>query len=126
MRLNFRNISPVNLILTPIKQHIGCCVVAPLMIKLAGASVLAEMIVKNERAEFIFLLLVLPPVVWAVVKGEDAWRAHHEKKHLEHGEHCDDHCHVERGNFKKRYALNLAIAFTVAFLFHHFFHHHHT
>jgi hypothetical protein len=122
--LNFRNISPVNIIMTPIKQHLGCCVVAPLLLKLAGASVLAGLIVKNETAEFIFLALVLPPAVWGILKLEDYWRTRHEKNHDAHHDHCDTHC-KPASSFKKRYALNLVIAFSMAFVLHLLFHHHH-
>src|SRR5689334_19191888 len=99
-------ISPLNLILTPVKQHLGCCVVAPLLLKLAGATALAQTIVRNEQAEFLFLLCVMPPAVFGILKLEDFWRARHEQKHAAHHDPCDTHCAHKRTSFMKRFWIN--------------------
>ena len=121
-------LSPLNLILTPLKQHLGCCVVAPVLLKLAGATALAKVIVDNAMAELIFLLVVLPPVVYGILKLEDFWRARHEKKHAEHNDPCDtSHCAhtaLKPADFRKRFIVNLVVAFALAFALHLAFHDH--
>ena len=119
-------LSPLNLILTPVKQHIGCCVVAPLLLKLAGLSALAQTIVKSETAEFLFLAAVMPPVVYGILKLEDFWRARHEKSHADHNDPCTTHCaHKKAASFLKRFIVNLLVAFALALVLHLAFHRHH-
>lgn len=122
--MNLRPLSPLNLILTPLKQHLGCCVIAPLLIKLAGATVMAETLVKNSWAEFLFLLCALPVSVWAILKLEDNWRTRHERRHTAHHDACAAHCHPARRDFARRYAVNLGVAVLLAAALHLFFHHH--
>jgi hypothetical protein len=124
VRAHLKTLSPANLILTPIKQHLGCCVIAPLIVKLLGGVALAKTITDNSIAEFIFLLILLPPVVYGILKLEDAWRQRHEKSHKSHGEHCDSHCHPAQNNFHKRFLINLAVACLLALVLHLVFHNH--
>jgi hypothetical protein len=124
MGFSFRQLSPANLILTPLKQHLGCCVIAPLIVKFLGGAALAATLARNTYIELLFLFVLLPPVVWAILKLEDKWRARHERKHATHGEQCDTHCHAEPPDFKKRYWVNLAIAFLIALVLHLTVHHH--
>jgi hypothetical protein len=119
-------ISPLNLILTPLKQHIGCCVVAPLLLKLLGATALAGTIVANETAEAVFLLLAIPAAVYGILKLEDFWRARHEKSHAMHQDPCDAaHCAHRKRDFRNRYIVNLVVAFALALVMHFAFHDHH-
>lgn len=119
-----KNLSPTTLILTPFKQHLGCCVVVPLLLKFLGGVALVQAFIRDPAVELIILGLILPVAVWLILKGEDTWRARHSKKHDAAHDPCDHHCMPAKSDFWKRYALNLSIAFAVAIALHLLFHHH--
>lgn len=119
-----KHLSPTALLLTPLKQHFGCCVAVPLLLKLLGGVALVQAFIRDPRIELVVLALFLPFAVWLILKGEDYWRDRHARKHAAAHDPCDHHCVPDKAAFRKRYALNLAIAFAMAVFLHLIFHHH--
>lgn len=125
-----KNVSPTALILTPVKQHIGCCVVVPMLLKLLGGVALVQAFIRDPHIELLVLAIALPPAVYVILRLEDAWRARHTRRHTAAHDPCDDHCaaHItdgKRAPFARRYAVNLLIAAAMALTLHLGFHHHH-
>lgn len=118
------HISPTNLVLAPIKQHFGCCVVVPLLLKLLGGVALVQAFIHDPAVELVVLGIMLPIAVYVILRGEDAWRARHAKRHVAQHDPCDHDCAHTPASFKKRYAVNLFIAAAIALTLHLLFHHH--
>lgn len=119
-----KTLSPTALVLTPLKQHLGCCVVVPALLKLLGGVALVQAFIRDPRIELLVLALALPPAVYAILKAEDAWRAHHARKHAAKHDPCDHHCAHHDVPFRRRFLINLIIAGGMAVLLHVLFHHH--
>jgi len=120
-----KHISPANLILAPLKQHLGCCVIVPLSLKLLGGVALVQAFIRDPNVELAVLALFLPVTVYLVLRLEDAWRARHARKHEEAHDPCGDRCDPRSVSFQARYWTNLALAAGLALTLHVLFHHHH-
>ncbi len=123
-RLKASAISPTMVLLTPLKQHIGCCVVVPLLLKMLGGVALLQAFIRDPSVELIVLALFLPIAVYGILRLEDLWRARHAAKHAAKHDPCDHHCVPAPLSFRRRYAMNVTIAFVMAFALHVIFHQH--
>lgn len=117
-----RSISLTSLIVVPLKQHLGCCVVVPILVKTIGSvGVLSSFAFLSPRFHFYLALVLAPLVVWLCLKAEDAFHNwQHRRGHFTHGKahthtaHCTrcEPCPVDhsRPGFWRRFALNLVLA----------------
>lgn len=132
-----RRLSIASLIVTPIKQHFGCCVLMPAMLKTIGSAGILGSILLYPKFHVYAALAMAPFVVWLCIKLEDMYhdrqhnRGHFAHGHAHHDAHHHNDCHTcepcpvdhTSHGFWKRYGLNLVIAFALVFLFEHFHHH---
>lgn len=108
MRSFFRRISPLTLILVPLKQHLGCCVFLPFLLKALAATAFAEGLRHLPHAELLLGLILLPLIVYACLKAEDWWklRSHRKKTACQLG-CCPEAPPIH--HFARRFTLNLII-----------------
>lgn len=127
--------SPTSLVLVPLKQHLGCCVVIPALIKIIGSiGLFGGLIVSFQKYHLMVGLLLVPVIVWLCLKLEDAihsWQ--HRRGHFASGHKHDHHdgcssctpCPVDHTHhgFWRRYVFNLVIAWVLVLIVD-WFHHH--
>ncbi len=131
-----RTISLTSLIIVPLKQHLGCCVIVPLLLKTVGSiGLLTSLLALSERSHIYLALGLAPLIVWLCLQLEDKFHHwQHQRGHFAVVCHKPVHqtdcstcapCPVNHSNagFWRRYAVNLAIAVIVVMVIEHFHHH---
>lgn len=120
-----RALSVTSLIVVPLKQHLGCCIIVPTAVKVAGAAGIIGGFAALSTQAHIYLSFGLAPVlVWLCLALEDRFhdwqhaRGHYSAGRV-HAHETDcavcEPCpvsHTRRG-FWRRYGLNLAVAYGV-------------
>jgi hypothetical protein len=129
-----RTLSLTSLILVPLKQHLGCCVIVPALLKTVGMiGVIGSLVSLSERFHMYLALGLAPFIVWFCLWLEDTFHNwQHRRGHFTHGHTHDHHqectacepCPVDhsRPGFWRRYSINLVIAYLLIMaieLFHH-------
>jgi hypothetical protein len=120
---NWQQISPLSLIVVPVKQHLGCCLVLPLFLKLFAATALAEFLGRAPYAELLLAAILLPPAIYLCLKLEDWWKARsHPKKPACHTACCPPR--PDQAHFVRRFVINLVVGAAILFVVHYFLHVH--
>lgn len=121
---NWRQISPLSLIVVPVKQHLGCCLLLPLFLKLFAATALARFLGRAVYAEFLLAAILLPPAIYLCLKLEDWWKGRsHPGKPTCHTACCPPPG-PDKGHFIRRFVVNLVVGTLILLGAHYFFHHH--
>jgi hypothetical protein len=86
-----RPISLSSLVLVPLKQHFGCCVLLPAMVKTLGSASILGAFLLYPRFHLYLALGLAPLVVWLCLVLEDRYHTRqHNKGHFAAG-HAHHH-----------------------------------